>query len=70
MSDAPVMSREFADELIKALGLPDHVTEVTLRFAAGEPITAKCTYFPTVGGLRLMVPRLAKFKLVPKESDV
>lgn len=70
MSDPKAISAEFANDLIKALDLPANCSEVTVRFAAGEPITVKCVYFPTVGGVRHVVSRLAEFKLVQKESDV
>lgn len=61
----PIHSSALAGELIKALGLPARCKVITIRLAAGEPITIQCEHFPDEKPARDALAMISTFQLGP-----
>lgn len=57
---------ELARALIKALGLPQNVTKLTLTMAAGKPVLVECQVMPEIesGGIADVGALAGRFELV------
>ena len=63
---AVVRSEAMGAKLTEVFGLPKNTVWVELRFAAGEPVTVKCGYYPDVLKEEL-VEMFSEFELHPKK---
>lgn len=54
-----------AAELIKALGLPASCRVITIRLAAGEPVTVQCEHLPDERPARDAMAMISTFQLGP-----
>lgn len=61
--------KDLGFELIKLLGLPEHVTRLEVVFAAGKPPSIKCEYFIHGSGAKdeEIIAQFAEYELVKKE---
>jgi len=61
---------EFAQRLLKALGLPKNTRSFEIRFAVGEAVIVKCEYLPDdpEDACDAALVRLAQYELVKKDE--